>query len=168
MKPYKPQILHELEEGDGIKRLTFCNRIEEMIQDNDLDSGDNIFSNESHVYLKCSPNKQNNREWRLPTPDNRTSVPLHSAKVRVWCGLNSSKVIGPFFYEDPDTGSPLTVTKERYTQMLMETFTEDSEEANSNTIFMQDEAPAHTSRMTMEWLEDRFPERLISKKSDFI
>ena len=50
----------------------------------------------------------------------------------------------------------------------METLPEDSEEANSNTIFMQDGAPAHTSRMTMKWLEYRFPGRLVSSKSDFI
>ena len=46
------------------KRLAFCNRIEEMIQDNEFDAGD-IFSDKSHFYLKCSPNMQNNREWRL-------------------------------------------------------------------------------------------------------
>ena len=52
--------------------------------------------------------------------------------------------------------------------MLMETFPEDSEEANSHTIFMQDGAPAHTSRMALEWLDNRFPGRLISNKSDFM
>ena len=72
------------------------------------------------------------------------------------------------FYQDPDTGAPLTVTKERYTKMLMEIFPEDSEEVSSNSIFMQDGAPAHTSRMSMEWLENRFPGRLLSNKSDFI
>ena len=33
---------------------------------------------------------------------------------------------------------------------------------------MQDGAPAHTSRMSMEWLENRFPGRLLSNKSEFI
>ena len=33
---------------------------------------------------------------------------------------------------------------------------------------MQDGAPAHTSRMAMDWLEDRFLGRLISNKSDFM
>ena len=167
LKPYKPQISQELKEGDDMKRLAFCNRIEEMIQ-NDFDPGQIIFSDESHVYLQSTPNKQNNREWRLSRPENRISVPLHSAKVTVWCGLNSTKVFGPFFYQDPDTGAPLTVTKERYTKMLMEIFPEDSEEVSSNSIFMQDGAPAHTSRMSMEWLENRFPGRLLSNKSEFI
>ena len=52
--------------------------------------------------------------------------------------------------------------------MLMEIFPEYSEEANSQAMFMQDGAPAHTSRMAMEGLENRFPESLISNKSDFI
>ena len=153
LKPYKPQNSQELKEGDDIRRLAFWNRIEDMIQDNDFDPGDIIFSDESHVYVKCSPNKKNNREWRLTRPENRTSVPLHPAEFIVWCELNSSNVIGPFFYEDPDTDSSLTVTKELYTQILMETFPEDSEEANINTIFMKDGAPAHTTKMAVEWLE---------------
>ena len=126
-----------------------------MIQDEELDPGDIIFSDESHIYLATSPNKQNIREWRSP-------LPLHSAKVTVWCGLNSSKIIGPYFFEDAETGTPLTVTKERYTDMLTEVFPEGSENVNSNTIFMQDGAPAHTSRMTIDWLEAHFPGNLIS------
>ena len=149
-----------------MKRLAFCNWIEELIQ-NDFDPGQIIFSDESHVYLQSTPNKQNNHEWGLSRPENQISVPLHSAKVTVWCGLNSTKVLGPFFYQDPDTGAPLTVTKERYTQMLMEIFPEDCEEASSNSIFMQDGAPAHTSRMALDWLQNRFPGRLISNKSEF-
>ena len=38
----------------------------------------------------------------------------------------------------------------------------------SRLVFMQDGAPAHTSKMAMEWLKDRFPEKLISLKSEFI
>ena len=52
--------------------------------------------------------------------------------------------------------------------MLTGIFPEDSEDVNSRTVFMQDGAPAHTSRMAMDWLEDRFPGRLISNKSDFM
>ena len=36
LKPYKPQISQELKEGDDIKRLEFCNKIQEMIQDNEF------------------------------------------------------------------------------------------------------------------------------------
>ena len=81
LKPYKPQTSQELKEGDKTKRLEFCLKIEEMIQNDELDTRNIIFSDESHVYLKSSPNKQNNREWCLSRPAYRTSVPLHSSKV---------------------------------------------------------------------------------------
>ena len=70
--------------------------------------------------------------------------------------------MGPYFFEDPDSGAPLTVTKECYTQMLRTIFPEDGEEVNSRCIFMQDGAPAHTSRMAMEFLEEKFPGRFIT------
>ena len=83
-----------------------------MIESGELDPMKIFFTDESHVYFKISPNKQNNHEWSLSKPENLTSVPLHTAKITVWCGLSSTIVIGPQFFEDPDTGSASTVTKE--------------------------------------------------------
>ena len=41
--------------------------------------------------------------------------------------------------------------------MLQKIFPEDSPDISSESVCMQDEAPAHTSKMAMEWLKDRFP-----------
>ena len=60
LKSYKPQVSQELMKGDDVKRLAFYNKIEQMMQE-ELNPGDIIFSDESHVYLKSSPNKQNTR-----------------------------------------------------------------------------------------------------------
>ena len=60
------------------------------------------------------------------------------------------------------------MTKERYTEMLIQMFPENSNETDSQLIFQQDGAPPHTSRMAMDWLKNRFPDRLISSKSNFI
>ena len=62
----------------------------------------------------------------------------------------------------------VTVTKERYVEMLQKIFPEDSPDISSESVFMQDEALAHTSKMAMEWLNDRFPEKLISLKSELV
>ena len=72
-----------------------------------------IFSDESHVYLKSSPNKQNDREWVKNKPDACNKVPLYSPKVTAWCETNSSRVFGPYFFEDEETVSPVKVTKKR-------------------------------------------------------
>ena len=77
------------------------------------------------------------------------------------------KLMVLFFFEDRETGAPLTVTKERYVDVLKEAFPEDDED-DQRSIYMQDGAPAHTSRMAMDWLQMRFPGRLISNKSDFV
>ena len=62
----------------------------------------------------------------------------------------------------------VAVTKERYVEMLQKIFPEDSPDNSSESVFMQEGAPAHTSKMATEWLKDRFPEKLISLKSEFI
>lgn len=168
MKPYKPMVSQELKVGDDIKRLAFCKHIEELAESGELNPDDIIFSDESHIYLTTSPNKQNNRVWSPNKPDQRNHIPLHSAKVTVWCGLNATKIIGPYFYEDPASGSATTVTKERYVAMLEELFPRRSINVTNNTVFMQDGAPAHTSRIAMDWLEKRFHGKVISNKSNFI
>ena len=80
---------------------------------------------------------------------NCTSIPFHNAKLTVWCGLTSKASIGPQIFEDPDTGSAVTVTKKRYVDILMEVLPEDFEYVQS-FIFIQDETPAYTSRLTLD------------------
>ena len=52
LKPYKPQTCQDLKEGDQSKRLEFCLRIKEMIQNDEFDPGTIIFSDKSHIYLR--------------------------------------------------------------------------------------------------------------------
>ena len=59
-----------------------------------------------------------------------------------WCGITAEKIIGPFFYEDPETEAALTITTERYVALLEHVF---QDEQNSETWFQHDDAPAHTS-----------------------
>ena len=166
LKPFKIQQAHEMKPGDDVKRLEFCRKIQHLSASGELNTEKIIFSDESHVYLRSVPNKQNNREWLPEKPQASNAVPLHSPKVTVWCGITSSRVLGPYFFED-DTGSAVTVTKERYVEMLEHFFIEDSHEICSETFFQQDGATPHTANLSMDWLRERFPERLISSKSDF-
>ena len=56
LKPYKNQLTLEIKPGDDVKRLEFCQRNKEISASGDNDVGKIIFSDESHVYLKSSPN----------------------------------------------------------------------------------------------------------------
>ena len=54
--------------------------------------------------------------------------------------------------------------KERYVERVQKIFPEYSPDISSESVFMQNVALAHTSKMAMEWLKNRFPEKLISLK----
>jgi len=86
--------------------------------------------------------------------------------VIVWAGICAEKIIGPFFFED-DAGRPLTVNGDCYramTDFLMPFLADDDMD---NFWFQQDGATAHTARATIALLRPLFPQRLISKNSDF-
>ena len=97
-KQHKIQEAQELKEGDDESRLAFCLQVMDMIESKELNIGDIIFTDESYIYLKSSPNKQNQRDWRDKKPVVRCQVPLHSPKVTVWCGMSSRKIFGPYIF----------------------------------------------------------------------
>ena len=78
-------------------------------------------TDEAHFHLKSEVNKQNYRIWASENPRVIHEHPLHALKVTVWCGITSSRIIGPYFFEDVD-GNTVTVNGNRYRQMLQEQF----------------------------------------------
>ena len=85
-KAYKPQIAQKISETDKEKRLEFCNKILMMHETDEINIKNVIFSDESHVYLHVSPNKQNFRRWARTKPEFIYDKSLHSPKVTV-CGV---------------------------------------------------------------------------------
>lgn len=164
LKSYKPQVNQLLSNTDFMKRLDFCQRIKEMVENGDIELDKIIFSDECHIYLNGMPNKQNYRKWSPTKPAFNVVKPLHSPKVTVWCGLSATKIYGPFFFEDAGTGEAVTITTERYIQMLQSIF---GRRRTSKLWFQQDGAPAHTSKDAMDWLTARFSDTFISHRSEF-
>ena len=56
----------------------------------------------------------------------------------------------------------------RTTAMLSQIFPADCPDIKINSFFQQDRAPPLTSKLALGWLEERFPDRLISNKSKFL
>lgn len=91
--------------------------------------------------------------------------PLHAERVTVWCALSRTGIIGPWFFEENDRA--VTVTSERYIQMIQEFFLPKLDELGvRNVWFQQDGATAHTARASMALLREHFPQRLISLRGD--
>lgn len=79
--------------------------------------------------------------------------PLHPLKVTVWCAVPTGGVVGPYFFEDI-LGNTVTVTGERYRDMLNEILLLELEEQGVEDMwFQQDGATAHTAHATMENLK---------------
>ena len=84
----------------------------------------------------------------------------------MWCGVTSSRIIGPYFFEDSD-GNTETVNGNRYKQMLQEYLFHEMEDMNTENIwFQQDGATAYTARETIDMLRTHFPNRVISRFGD--
>jgi len=91
---------------------------------------------------------------------------LHPLKTTVWCGIHAGNIIGPYFFEN-DQGVAVTVTAERYQDMIRHFLVPEMEEQGLQDMwFQQDGATAHTARSTIQLLNDVFPRRLISRNGD--
>ena len=55
-------------------------------------------------------------------PNFKFHVPFHSTKITVWCGIKVSKINRTHFFEDMETGTAFTITKERYIDKLEQFF----------------------------------------------
>jgi hypothetical protein len=124
-----------------------------------------LSSDEAHFHLSGCVNKQNFRYWAENNPRQLHERPLCSQRVTVWCAVADFGVIGPYFFEED--GEAVTVTSDRYVQVLL-SFMEPklNERGNSTVWFQHDGATAHTARGSMGVLREMFPGRLISLRGD--
>ena len=165
--PYKIQLTQELHPTDYQKRLDFATRFLQLAENEDF-VNNLIMTDEAHFHLSGFVNKQNCRFWASENPKEVHERPLHTAKVTVWCGITSSRIIGPYFFED-DNGDAISVNGHRYRQMIQEYLLPEIRDNNTeNTFFQQDGATAHTAAATMQMLKVIFPNRLISRFGDIL
>lgn len=166
LHPYKVQITQELKPADHGQRRTYANWVLEQQALNEDFSNNIFFSDEAHFSLGGYVNKQNCRIWGSENPHSIVEVPLHPQKVTVWCALWSGGVIGPYFFED-DQGATVTVNSERYGRMLTDFFWHEIEGMDlADKWFQQDGATSHTTRDNRALLQEKFPERVISRLGD--
>ena len=164
--PYRIQIKHKLTADDMRKRVTMCQWFSDKIDD-EPDFLDNMwFSDEAHFLLSGHVNSKNNIFWGSTLPDHCQQRPLHSVKCTAWVAISTHGIIGPFWFEDDDE-LPLTVNTERYIQVLRKFWVALGRRRGIDRAlqwFQQDGATPHTSNESLEWLQQRFDDRLISRR----
>lgn len=162
--PYKIQVVQAMNENDFAARRRFCQTLLDMFDENE-DLVHNLWmSDEAHFHLSGFVNKQNFRYWSDENPQQLHQKPLHSSKVTVWCAMSSLGIIGPYVFEN-DREQAVTVNAQRYSEMLHSFFIPQLRQhgMNNETLFQQDGATSHTARVSMNVLNNVFPNRVISR-----
>ena len=125
-------------------------------------------SDEAHFNMEGKVNSKTNVFWGTSKPQEVATTPLHSPRCTVWAAISARGIIGPMFFEE--SGATVTVTKERYVEVL-EAFKSELYALYPSLMnrfwFQQDGASCHTSKMSRDWLKKNFGRRVISLKTDF-
>ena len=86
-------------------------------------------------------------------PKFQIELQFHFPKIKVWCGMMTSKKIGSYFIDDLDTGAAFMAIKERCMDMLKQILKNLQE---IDVWFHQDGATCHTAKVSMDWFSRGF------------
>lgn len=156
MHPYKVSVLQQLYPNDLPARINYCNWFNANINNDDI-LDKTFFTDEAWFNLTGYINSQNYRTWSTENPHEYIETSLHPEKIGVWIAISRRRIIGPIFFNE-------TVTGEVYRNRILNNFFEQvHDDELTEGYFMHDGAPAHTAHETIRYLEEFYPDRLISR-----
>ena len=156
MKPYRPRILHALNEDDPDRRAQFCQTFLQFYNDSPEIVDHILWSDEATFKTNGHVNRHNCVYWSEENPHEIIEKELNVPGITVWGGITSAGLVGPFFFES-------TVTGALYLKMLQEKVWSviSQREHIGELYFQQDGAPPHYATIVRNWLDDNFPNRWI-------
>ena len=160
LKPYRPQLLHALNEDDPDRRCEFAsiflNKLEEdsSLLDRIVWADEAIFKLNGHV------NRHNCVYYATENPHAIITQELNSPGITVWAGVWVGGIIGPFFFHEGN------VNASSYLEMLQKEVVPTIEEEMDleEIVYMHDGAPAHYARVVRHYLDETFPDRWIGRR----
>lgn len=139
LKPYRPQLLHALNEDDPDRRCEFASIFlnalakDSSLLDRIVWTDEAIFKPNGHV------NRHNCVYYATENPHAIMTQEMNSPGITVWAGIWVRGIIGPFFFDGDN------VNASSYLEMLQKEIVPNIEkEMNSEeVVYMHDGAPAH-------------------------
>jgi hypothetical protein len=131
------QIVQALKPGDKPRRFQFAKDVLLKVEADENYLRRWIFSDEAMFHVSGRLNRHNYRIWGSENPHAIREIERDSAKVKIWCSLSCSDVLGPFFFAEQ------TVTAMTYLDMLQLYLLPQLEDHQPNVVFQQDGAPRH-------------------------
>ena len=160
-KPHRYKRVHRLTPQNEAARSDFCRWIlsqpigfEQKI----------IFSDETMFVMHPSPNRQNDRIWAPWDPDELAVCRYQGdSKIMCWAALVDDSILTLRWMDDVDHAK--RVTSDSYHAMIRDFVWPEvrGRAAARRGWWMQDGAPAHVSNTCIEFLEDKFRGRVITR-----
>lgn len=168
--PYRIAEAQNLSQQDKERRELMCKWLMEKEDGHRNWSRHIWFTDEAHFHLNGHVNAHNNVYWSERKPEEVTETGRMGARITCLVAFNTRHgLLGPYWFQDED-GNTVTVNQERYRDVLGRLH-EDMARTMTETQmrlawFMQDGAPPHTARETLQLLQELFGHRVISKGSE--
>ena len=112
-KPYHSTLIVTLNEDNLDRRGQFCEIWLEKLENNPHLVYHTFWSDEARFNRSVVVNRYNCTYWSTENPYIKFNVPYIQEKFMVWCGLTPGGLIGPYLFDETDTG-PV------YRQMLVD------------------------------------------------
>lgn len=154
---YKVQLLQALEPNDKPRRKDFAINMLERISEDETFLNRVCFSDEATFHVSGKLNTHNVRIWGSENPHMTRKLQRDSPKVNVWCGIMCSRIIGPFFFDEP------SITANVYLDLLTEYVAPQLHDLQPTIIFQQDGAQPHWGLHVRGFLNETFPDRWIGR-----
>lgn len=159
--PYHIELHQELHEEDFPRRVTYCQWLRGQIAVNPNFLKTIMFSDEATFRSNGAVNRHNMHYYATENPHWVREVQHQNHwSVNAWCGILNTRIIGPYFFNEPLNGrSYLQFLQQELPLLLGEL--DDNEQVNM--WLQQDGAPPHFYREVREYLDQHYVQRHISR-----
>ena len=159
LKPYRPQLLHSLNEDDPDRRCEFADTFLNLLADDSSLLNRIVWTDEANFKLNGHVNRHNCVYYAVENPHVIITQEMNSPGITVWAGIWVGGIIGPFFFDG-------NVTADSYLEMLRKDIVTSisSQMDLEDVVYMHDGAPAHYARSVRHFLDKTFPDSWIGRR----
>lgn len=159
MKPYRPVLLHQLNEDDPDRRLEFAEWFVNSAAMDETFPDMIIWSDEATFKLNGRVNRHNCVYWSQENPRQVLQREVNAPGVTAWAGISSRGLIGPLFFDGTVNGDNyLHLLQTEVEPVIKRLF------PGEPVRFQQDGAPAHYSLTVRRYLDATFTGKWIGRR----
>ena len=159
MKPYRPVLLHHLNDDDPDRRVEFAEWFINSTAMDETFPDAIIWSDEATFKMNGRVNRHNCVFWSHENPREVMQREVNVPGVSVWAGISSRGLIGPLFFDGNVNGERyLQLLKTEVEPVIRRLFPEEP------VHFQQDGAPPHYALAVRHYLDATFPGKWIGRR----